>query len=388
MASDKLGVGIIGTGVIFDSHATALQHLQSQAQLIAISDVDKNKLQQAGSKFFAPFSYDEYGKMLERTDIDVVVVCTPPHLHEEMVRHSLEAGKFVICEKPLACTLEAADRIVQLSQAHPDRLSVVFQLRYLPDIRRMLWLRDEGHLGELRFGHVRRYGRLRGSSGAMSGWWGNWAVAGGGAGMTQFIHELDLLLQVFGPAATVKATIATLKEPIESEDTLIATIRFTSGALVTVFCTVAAQENTSAFEVIGEKGSVAMPWTLHMENEESLSTVRRTLNQRFPNTLGRDKSFRARVVRKLRKELKIGVAAVRNSHLPYLQETLRAMRDGQALPSAADEARASIELCTAIYASGLTEQSISFPLDSSAPFYRGITTDDYNPKREVPFATL
>ena len=93
---------------------------------------------------FHPVQPSDYRALLDRRDIDVVAVCTPPALHERIVVDALEAGKFVMCEKPLAHTLAAADRILAAARRHPGKLSTVFQFRYLPEVRRTRWLLGPG----------------------------------------------------------------------------------------------------------------------------------------------------------------------------------------------------------------------------------------------------
>lgn len=129
---------------------------------------------------------EDYKALLARSDIDVIDICTPPFLHERMILDALNAGKHVVCEKPLAHTLESADRIIEAANQAPGKLAVVYQQRYLNAVRRMIHLRDSGQTGRLLFGRFSRYSRTTGVE-----WWGRWGTSGGGAVMTQFIHELD-----------------------------------------------------------------------------------------------------------------------------------------------------------------------------------------------------
>jgi UDP-N-acetyl-2-amino-2-deoxyglucuronate dehydrogenase len=237
----KLGIGIVGAGRIFEQHVSACLELADRAQLLAVADPDDTRLRKAATQHCIPLAYSDYRRLLEHNEVDVVIVCTPPVMHEPIVVDALEAGKFVISEKPLAHTLRSADNILAVAEEHPQRLSTVHQFRYLPEVQRTCWLRDHGRLGRLMFGRFSRFARwekpAKGKDGAKpakkrSAWWGEWATAGGGMAMTQLIHELDLMLHIFGQASEVTATMATLREPIESEDTCAATVRFASGALV------------------------------------------------------------------------------------------------------------------------------------------------------------
>src|SRR5207245_8376044 len=191
------GVGIIGAGVIFEQHARAYSQLADRARLLAVADEDETRLRLAAMRHGIAAACRDYRELLARDDVDIAVVCTPPSSHAEIVIAALEAGKYVVCEKPLAPTLAAADRMLETARRFPGRLSTVYQFRYLPEVRRALWLRDHGRLGPLLFGRFSRYARYqrppkapkpgRAPKPARSEWWGRWEVAGGGVAMTQLI---------------------------------------------------------------------------------------------------------------------------------------------------------------------------------------------------------
>ena len=376
--TSPLGIGIIGAGVIFDTHARALEALRDRARLVGLAEIDAAKRTAATDNFFIPIAVEDYHELFRRDDIEVIHVCTSPALHERMVVDALSAGKYVICEKPLAHTLESADRIIEAARHHPGRLSTVYQLRYLPEIRRIIQLRDRGELGKLLFGQAKRFARLAGSGGQSSGWWGRWQTAGGGVVMTQFIHHLDQLCHIFGRAIEVTATIDTLQESIESEDAFSATIRFESGALVTCCATVSAQDYSFNIDVVGSRASAHFPWALKCADAGRKRQLETQALSAFPPAGGQtSNSLPAKVLRKIKRKLGFKGAAVRNDHCAYLAAVYDAIRAGQPVPVGPEEARQSLELCTAIYTSGITGGPVSLPLDASCPFYGGVTPETY-----------
>src|SRR5258707_13983896 len=286
---DAVGIGIVGAGRIFEQHAIACTSLGGRAKLLAIADIDEARLQKAAYQYSIPLAAVDYRSLLDRNDIDVITVCTPPVLHERVVVDALEAGKFVICEKPLAHTLELADRIIAVAKKHPGKLSTVYQFRYLPEVQRTLWLRDHGRLGKLLVGRFHRFAKFEAPARPAkdgkpakpakkrSHWWGQWQTAGGGVVMTQLIHEIDLMQHIFGRTTEVTATMETLREPIESEDTCAATVRFESGALVSCQGTMTAQRSSHGFDVIGDRASAHSPWAVESLDknyrDESLQAV-------------------------------------------------------------------------------------------------------------------
>lgn len=379
--SKTKGVAVIGAGIIFKNHAKALEAIPSRARLIGVAELDASKRSAASGNAFVPIVTADYGELLARDDVDIVSVCTPPSVHEKIVVDALAAGKYVICEKPLAQSLATVDRMIEASKEHPNKLGTVYQLRYLPEIQQIIRLRDEGSLGKLLFGNFQRFGFLNKSQAGIE-WWGSWGTAGGGVVATQFIHLLDLMLYIYGNAIEVQAWMSTLKNPIQSEDTFTATVHFENGATVSAVASLTAQHSVlMSLDIFGEKVSVHYPWNLRSTDKESLQKAAKTAGRSIK--LGRAKG-------KLDRVLRIGKRVAARyfntsrpapppvSHTAYYERVLDAIDSNSPLPVTPSEARRSVELFTAIYESALTGQRVSLPLDESARFYDGITVEDYD----------
>jgi predicted dehydrogenase len=372
------GVAIIGAGVIFRDHARAYTQLSGRAKMIGLADVDGSRAKSATEQFFIPLFTTDYRELLARDDVDVVDICTPPCLHEEMVTAALEAGKYVVCEKPLAHTLAACDRIVQTADRFPGRLSTVHQLRYAPETRRTLWCRDNGVLGELCFARFSRYAGMEGTL-KQKAWWGKWDVAGGGAVMTQCIHELDLMLLFMGPARRVTASMATLGHEIESEDTFSATIEFESGALASCFCTLASNlQYVIQWEVVGTAAAIQSPWKFNTRDRGLARQVGQELARRFPGPR-RPVGLAGKLMRRVKRKLGgRALASIPSQHTDYMRAVFDAIDAGEPLPVPPAEARRAVELCTAIYESAILQKPVDLPLNADSRFYEGVTTADYN----------
>jgi predicted dehydrogenase len=360
----ELGIGIVGAGGIFEQHASALLELSHRARIVALCDVDQQRLDDAAVRHGIDVTCRAHDDLVARADVDVVVVCTPPSLHEQVVVDALAAGKHVICEKPLAHTLESADRIIDANRTLPGSLSVVYQFRYLPEVRRAMWLRDRGLLGALLSGRFYRFARFRRPGKALRAqWWGRWDVAGGGTVMTQLIHELDLMCLLFGSPERVWAVVDTLSESIESEDVCAATVRFGGGALCSCQSTMSAHRSIAGFDVFATSGSVHSPWSLECLDRERRAALRREALEAVPD------------------ELPDGTA---NAHVPYLAAVLDAILDGRPLPSGAEQARMSLELATAIYASSLGGgEGVKLPLGPEHALYKGVDSAQYRARSGV-----
>jgi len=387
--SKTYGVGIIGAGVISDQHAMAVGRVDGRARLVAVADVDEASRRALTDRYFVPVSVEDYRELLARDDVDLVNICTPPSLHEQMVVDALEAGKHVVCEKPLAHTLVSCDRILDAAERHRGRLGVVHQLRFTPAIQRIVMLCDRGDAGRLVSGLIQRSLYLGVNAGQRKSWWGCWGTAGGGAAMTQFIHELDLLLHIIGPAAEVTASMDTLLNPIESEDFVTASIRFTNGAAAQAICNLTVQGvSRNVVEVVGQHLTLASPWRIAGRDRGLVWKAGRAAAAAYPDGA----KARGGVVGKVRRVLGSRIKLLRprpgvTPHARYLGQVFDAMDRGEPLPVAPSAARAAVELCVAIYLAAIEGRTVTLPLDPVSRFYGGITTADYDGRTRVEAAS-
>ncbi len=140
-------LGILGTGVISLLHMRALEKLDN-AMVVAICDIDKERLQQKAAEWNVPKQYTNYDNMLQDPEIDAVEILTPQHLHAEMAIAALKAGKHVSVQKPMSVTLEQAKEMVRAA-GNSDRIARVYEnFRFYPAISKAKALIDAGEIGE------------------------------------------------------------------------------------------------------------------------------------------------------------------------------------------------------------------------------------------------
>jgi UDP-N-acetyl-2-amino-2-deoxyglucuronate dehydrogenase len=248
------GIGIVGTGVIAAMHAAAIAAVPG-ARLVAVTDaVPERAVQFAGSHGCA--AEPGLDALLARDDIDVVSVCVPSGLHAEVGIQAAAAGKHLIVEKPIDVSLAAADRLIDAANAAGVAMTVISQHRFDPGLVELRGLIDDGMLGRLVLGEAStKWYRSQGyyDSGP---WRGTWALDGGSL-MNQGIHYVDLLRWTMGPVIEVSAVYATQDHKIEVEDTALAVLRFTSGAVGTIVSSTAVFPGfAQRLEVSGTGGTV------------------------------------------------------------------------------------------------------------------------------------
>ena len=237
-----IGVGLIGLGTIGRSHARALDALRERARLRAFSGGDTAAASAAGWPDAAQVQPDE---LLDRGDIDVVAICSPSGVHAEQTLAALAAGKHVVVEKPLALTAADADRIVGLAAERGLTVSTISQRRLEPEVVAVRRALEAGTLGAIRLAttHVHWW---RGEDYYSAAAWRGDPAGGGGSLMNQGVHNVDLLHWLAGPVESVTAQQATLAHDSEAEDTTVATVRLSSGALGLISTTTATPPGTPA----------------------------------------------------------------------------------------------------------------------------------------------
>ena len=144
----KLGVGVVGVGEMGKRHAENLRHLVPQAQLVAIADADRTRAKQVAAELEINHSYSSLEAMLERIDIQAVVIATPDKFHAGAVRTVAAAGKDILCEKPLALNSPDALSALQAVASAGVRLQVGFMRRYDPAYAAAKKQIEAGEIGE------------------------------------------------------------------------------------------------------------------------------------------------------------------------------------------------------------------------------------------------
>ena len=191
--------GLIGAGGIGRIRAKALTNAAG-CELTAIADVDVDRAR-AVAPSRKTLVFQDYQQLLSSDAEEAVVVSTPPQFHEEIVISALEAGKHVLCEKPLSNTLDACRRMVETSKKTGRVLATGFNQRYFPAIQFAKQKLDSGIIGEL--DHVRGFAGHVGLSEFKAPWEYDKKVIGGGALMDVGIHMIDLIRYLLGDVAEV-----------------------------------------------------------------------------------------------------------------------------------------------------------------------------------------
>src|SRR5262249_24555681 len=151
-ARKPLRAAVIGTGGVGQlRHIPAMREAEALglAELVALCDPSEESLRSAGDRFGVATRYADYRRVIGRDDVDVVTIATPNSSHEEISVAALEAGKHVLCEKPLALSYAAARRMEEAAGRSGRRTSVNFRYRWVPSARYVKELVESGEVGEV-----------------------------------------------------------------------------------------------------------------------------------------------------------------------------------------------------------------------------------------------
>ena len=189
---------VIGAGVIGRLRARSVLE-NPKTTLIGVADADVSKATQAAGTRGAR-AVPDYRTLVDDAQVDAVMISTPVHLHEEMAVAALNAGKHVLCEKPLSNSVDSCRRILDAARANRRTLAVGFNHRYYPSVKFMKQAIDDGAIGAI--DHLRVFGGHDGLANFRADWMYK-GVAGGGAMMDVGIHMTDLARYMMGEVVEV-----------------------------------------------------------------------------------------------------------------------------------------------------------------------------------------
>ena len=207
--------------------------MSDELELVAAVDVDPQRLADFQEAYGVSHAYTDLGEMLAHERPDVVQICSPPFLHVQQSIAALEAGAWVLCEKPLAGSLAELDRIAEAEWRTGRYVSSVAQWRFGSGGEHVQRLIGEGAFGRPLVGVCNTLW-FRPDAYYAVPWRGRWETELGGATLVLAIHVIDLLLFLLGDWTEVYAAMDSVERQIEDENVSLAIVRFASGAVVSV----------------------------------------------------------------------------------------------------------------------------------------------------------
>jgi predicted dehydrogenase len=209
---EKVRIGIIGSAFVSNIHTEALQDV-CEAEVVAVCSPTKGHAEEFARRWRIPNAFTDYRRVLDRKDVDAVVIGIPNDLHCKVVAAAAEAGKHVILEKPMAHTLDDADEMLKACRKRKVMLGYAETICFTPKYTRAKKLVEEGAVGDL---YMVKQGEKH--SGPHSDWFYDVERSGGGAIMDMGCHGIEWARWMFGKRK-VRSVMAHCQRVLHSERT-------------------------------------------------------------------------------------------------------------------------------------------------------------------------
>jgi myo-inositol 2-dehydrogenase/D-chiro-inositol 1-dehydrogenase len=252
--TESVRVGLIGAGRIAKVHAAAYERI-ARGTLVSVTDPVTAAADALGGEYGIAVAHT-MSDVLGDDSVDAVLLATPNFLHADQLVQALEAGKHVFCQKPIALTLEDADRVVDAAAASDRVVQFGFMLRFTPPLPQLQARLAAGELGP-----------LIAAQAAVFGWepsndWFYDPKNGGGVILDTLVHFGDLVLWLFGPAEHVTTEGGAYKlagaKRFGSPDNAVVTVRHASGVVSSMYVTWTAGRGNFTLDVYGSDGSATV----------------------------------------------------------------------------------------------------------------------------------
>jgi predicted dehydrogenase len=335
-------IGILGGGNISGTHARAAREIEG-VEIAAVYGQNREKVEEL-ARSSGGVVYDDLQSFLDHRPMEIVAIGSPSGLHAEQGIAAARRGLHVLVEKPIDVTTERTDALIEACEQAHVKLGVFFQDRVKPHLAQLKQFIEAGKLGKpiLVTAHVKWYRTPEYYSG--SRWRGLRSLDGGGALMNQGVHTVDLLLWLMGPVERVYAKAITAFHQIETEDTVVATLEFASGAVETLEAATSAYPGYSRrVEITGSEGTIVV------EHDRVIAAALRSPTDTFRS--GGEQDVNASATSPV-------VSDVRG-HRMVIEDFLQAIRTDGVPRCDGREGRKSVELVQAIYESSRTGKPVS-----------------------------
>ncbi len=341
----KIRLGVIGAGSFSNSHLTGIKYAET-AEAVAICDVIEEKAKTQAEKYGIPSYYTDYKELLKRDDIDAVTLPLPDQVHAQITVDALRAGKHVLCEKPMALSMEDCKIMVQAARETGKQLMIGQIGRYTPGFLMAKKMVDDGEIGELFFvesEYAHDYSQIGGT--------GNWRITperqpiiGGGC------HAVDLLRMIAGNPTEVFAYAnnkVLTSWPIS--DCTVAVMKFPNDVIGKVMTSVGCKRKYTMRTVLyGSKG------TIIVDNTSPTLTL-------YKEEFSQMDDFKDRHQQGI--ELKLPIAINNHNFEAEVNDFCQSLLDGKPVTTDGVEGASTVAVCLAIVESGATEEKVKIDYD-------------------------
>lgn len=252
----KLRWGLIGCGDISRRRVAPALRDSQVCELVAVSSANFEQAESFAREFGAKSFYRDWRDLIADPEVEAIYVATPVHLHAAQTVAAAEAGKHVLCEKPMALTATECERMLAASEANGVRLGVAYYRRFYGAVERVRAILSSGEIGMPVIAQLNAFERFEPEPTNPRRWLLDKRLSGGGPMFDFGCHRVEVLLNLFGRVKTVRASVSNVLFRREVEDTACALIEFEGGPHAVLSVTHAAREPQDTLVIFGGEGSI------------------------------------------------------------------------------------------------------------------------------------
>lgn len=355
-----INVAIVGTGGIANMHVHGLLEFKERCRIVALCDIYPEKAEAMKEKYALNDAkvFASHEDMLSSgVKIDVVHVCTPPYVHASISIDCMNAGINVLCEKPMAASLEECDRMLEAEKKNNVTLGIIAQNRFRNGVYKLKKLADSGLAGKICLARVNSEW-WRGHSYYDLWWRGTWEKEGGGPTLNHAVHHIDMLnwIEDRSPIEATAVLANVMHDNAEVEDLSLACLKYEDGTVAEVLSSVISHGEEQGIILQCADAKISMPWDVKaevaMENgfprDERNTELLKKINEYYDSI----------------PDLKY------EGHTGEIDNYLTAIEKGEKPLITGVDGRRTIELITSIFAAGFEKKTISLPIDETSKYYK------------------
>lgn len=273
--------GIIGTGDVAERKGGPALYQVERSSLVAVTNRTLARAEKFAKNHGGPTVHASAEELLADAEVDAVYIATPPDSHAELTVLAAQAGKHVLCEKPMAMSVEEGNRMIEACNANNVSLSIAFYRREFPVVRKMKSLLDSGAIGRPLSISAQTYAKF--FSRDANPWRLNKEVSGGGFLMDMGTHRFDLFTHFFGRPTQVSgyATNQTLAQPVDDAATV--SLKYADDVLGTASFQWNSPVERDSLTIVGTEGILSTD-SLSSRGELTLETIRGTESWSLPSS--------------------------------------------------------------------------------------------------------
>jgi predicted dehydrogenase len=248
--------GLIGAGDIVRKRVAAALRESPASELAAVCRGQSDKAEAFARELGARRWHADWRALVTDPEVDAVYIATPVDLHAPQTIAAAQAGKHVLCEKPMALDVGECDAMIAACRVTGVRLGIAYYRHFYPVVRRITQVLASGEIGTPAYAHINAFEWFDPPPEHPRRWLLDPDRAGGGPMFDFGCHRLEVLLHCFGSVRAVSGVVTNALFDRDVEDTAAAVLQFHGGVCATVAVTHAASEPRDTFEVFGSRGSL------------------------------------------------------------------------------------------------------------------------------------